>query len=205
MQSTKLRIKRFVARLIRWAMVESTGSDEDPYPHQQVTYLGTGGESQVWFPYGFHALAPAGTLALMFAMSGDSDSRTHMPGSPRERTKVKEGEVVMYHPKTGAKVHFKDDGTIEIVAAEGSPVKIETTGDIECDSTTLRQTGALNVVGGLTLGGAINHNGSQAGFFGETPITKPAVSGGDSGVGALETVCNALHELGLIDDASYPR
>ena len=117
MDPLRLRIARVVSRIVRWAMVEGDSADGDPYQTQRLTYLGKSGDSVSWYPYGFNANAPGGSLALMLAVAGDSSSTVHIPGSPRERPKVKVGEVVLYHPKTGAKVLMKEDGGILIESA----------------------------------------------------------------------------------------
>ena len=189
-----------------WSVIETAGNDDGEFPIQQIRYMGKSGDSAAWFPYGLHARAGAKDLAALLAISGQAGNRVHLPGSPRKRPRIEEGEVVLYHPSTGSKVYLKKDGTIEITAADDQDIKLTTGGDIECSAATLRQTGAAVVTAGLTIGGAINHNGTQIGFFGESPTTRPAITGtNDGNLQVLEDLCNRLHELGLIDDANYPR
>ena len=114
MDVIKLRVATIVSKMIRWAMVNESSKDEGPYPGQEVTYHGQEGDSQVWFPYGFHALAPRGTLSLVFAVGGDTGALVHIPGSPRERIKLSQGEVVVFNPLTKAHVVFREDGDIHI-------------------------------------------------------------------------------------------
>ena len=159
MDQLRLRMARMLSKVVRWAVVNGVSVDEDPYPVQEVKFLGIEARSQTWYPYGFNANAPNGTLSLMWAIGGDPGSAVHMPGSPRERVKVKAGEVVMYHPATGAKVQMEEDGVIRIDAARevfiDSPTSVNITGGtgatvvapiilLDGDVTV---TGTLNVTG----------------------------------------------------------
>lgn len=54
----------------------------------------------------------------------------------------------------------------------------------------------------ITLNGALDHDGSTAGFFGATPTTKPTVTGSRGGNAALASLLSALATLGLITDSS---
>jgi phage gp45-like len=176
MDVLRLRMARMVSRIVRWAVVNASGVDENPYPTQGVKYLGKEGLSQVWYPYGFNAHAPNGTLSMMFAIGGDAGSSVHMPGSPQERIKMNSGEVVMYHPASGSKVHMKDDGSIAVesnatidVHATGqvnieSEAKVEVTAaaDIVLQSTTaLFISAPLNfIIGDLDISGTLQCDGA---------------------------------------------
>lgn len=202
MDPLRNRIQRYVARLIRWAMVVDPGEDDNPYPTQRVEFLGKQGDSQTWFPYGFTALAPRDALSLMWAIGGDGASRVHMPGSPLERPKMKEGEVAMYHPASGAIVHMLADGTIEIESAL----------EVKVIAPLISLTGTTNIVGPTTVtgGGAtvnllsilgnLNHDGSGVGFYGIPPISRPSVTGTNQGGSALTSLLSQLEALGLITD-----
>lgn len=149
MDAISTRIARVVARVVRWSVIESTRLDEDPYPHQRVSYLGKEGEAQTWYPYGYNALAPRGSLALMWALAGDSNAYVAMPGSPQQRVKVLEGEVVMYHPLTGSKVHFKQDGSIDIESALA--INVNGGADVNVTADNILITGETKVEGFTTM------------------------------------------------------
>ncbi len=104
--------------LLRWCKVtRDGGADADQFPVQQVGYLEKVGDALMWFPFGYHANIPAETLAVMLSMQGNSEARVALPGSPVERPAIVAGEVVVYHPATGSKIHFKANGDLEITGA----------------------------------------------------------------------------------------
>ncbi len=226
MDPLRNRIQRYVARLIRWAMVVEDGGDENPYPTQTLSYLGKEGESMTWFPYGFTALAPRDALTVMLAQSGDAASRVHLPGSPKERPKMKRGEVAMYHPATGAIVHMKEDGSIHLIGGQGGELHIQEDGsvDVLSDVNILFDSGgtfnivstgaaAISVAGltvqgntafqnNLTAQGDLSHTGTNLGFFSTAAIPIPTVSGDRQGGSALNSLLDALDALGIINDTS---
>ncbi len=109
-------VRALVARVVRWAVVDVDGGDVGPFPWQSVSFLGQRGRSAAWYPYGFAALAPAGSPALMLGMSGQVDTLAHVPGSPASRPILASGEVAVYHPETGSWVKFRADGSVEVFA-----------------------------------------------------------------------------------------
>lgn len=50
--------------------------------------------------------------------------------------------------------------------------------------------------------GAINHDGSTAGFLGATPISRPTASGSRASNAALASLITALANLGLVTDGT---
>ncbi len=156
MDPLRLRMARVIARVVRWAVVEAPGNDTDPYPTQRMGFLGKIGTSQTWFPYGFSAHAPAGALALMFAVGGDSDAHVHLPGSPQSRPELKQGEVVMYHPASGAKVHFQEDGSIEVTSA--IDVTINGGAAVNVNAINIGLTGDVTITGNAVVSGTMDVN-----------------------------------------------
>ena len=207
MEAVKRGISRAIAKVIRWAAIESTGSDDTPYPWQQVSFLDRTMDSAVWFPYGLHALAPPESLALMWAISGQGESLVHMPGSPRERVRLKEGEVVLYHPGKGAKIHFKADGSVDLTATGDvnitSAASVNVTAPaVAVTAPAVAVTGALSVTGNAELDADLNHDGANVGFRGSAPVAKATVTGFTGGIIPLQQVLTALDDLGLITDSS---
>lgn len=205
--------KRVVRRLIRWAAIEASGDDSGDFPTQQVAYLGRSGSSAAWFPYGFHAVAEKDDLGLLMAISGLSDSRVHLPGSPQKRPKVKPGEVVMYHPKTKSWVYFLQDGTVEVIAKKDLRMKVTGQASVEAATIsgtastaaslvapTIALTGEVTATGNVTVTGNLDQDGSLLGFRGSTPVVKAVINGTKTGGTAQNQLLQALHALGLIDD-----
>jgi len=64
--------------------------------------------------------------------------------------------------------------------------------------------GDLDVLCGadLEIDGDLNHDGSNAGFYGTAPIAKPDVSGSRGGNAALADLLTELENLGLITDST---
>lgn len=134
---------RMIRNLLRWCRISRDGDDAGDFPIQQVDYQGKVGDAVVWFPYGLHANIPTGELAVMLGIGGNAEGRVVMPGSPNQRPKVAAGEVVIYHPPSGSKVHFRANGDIEITST--SKVKI--------DAPSAELTGDVTVAGDLTVTG----------------------------------------------------
>lgn len=130
------KVLRRLRGLIRWAKTTLDMDDTGDFPVHQTTYMGKVGDAVAWFPYGFHANIPAEELALIFALQGNPEARVSLPGSPTKRIKVATGEVVVFHPSSGSKIHFKADGTIEITAPLTKVIgNFEVTGDSALGAT----------------------------------------------------------------------
>jgi len=141
-----------IRRIVRWAETETGTDDQGPYPTAQVGYLGRPGLSTALFPWGFYARPPKGVLAALFSFGAMSDMRGHMPLVGPERTRIALGEVIVYHPATGAKLHLKQDGSIEIIATAAATITAPDGLTINADTQI---NGTLDVSGAATLAGAL--------------------------------------------------
>lgn len=161
-------VKNAIRRLIRWAVTETDASESGTYQTQQISYLGRPGKSASAYPYGFSANAPKGVLAVLLSISGQSDARAHMPISGPKRIRLASGEVVVFHPNTGSKVHFRSDGSIEVDAK--ADVRVTAAGAITAVAgTTLTATAAVSaaitaptvtITGNLVVTGTLNIAGA---------------------------------------------
>lgn len=127
-----------IKRLLRWANVSRDGDDAGNYPIQQVTYLGKAGDALMWFPYGYHAVVPADTLTFLASMQGNPEARVGIPGSPTLRPRIVSPEVVVFHPPTGSKIHFRANGDIEVTSI--GDVKITAAGIASITGTEVQAT-----------------------------------------------------------------
>lgn len=158
-------IMKRVGQLIRWAVVKTAGTDAGNYPTQELSYNGRPARnSAVWYPYGFHAVAEAGSMALLLYAGGQPDARVHLSGSPRERPRINAGEVVVYCPVTGAKVHFRKNGDIDITSPADvnvNALNVNATATTKATVTApdIDLTGDVNITGALTVSGILNANG----------------------------------------------
>ncbi len=206
-------IKKLISKVIRWAVVESSVTDLAAYQTQTVSYHRRSGKSVSAYPWGYNALAPPGTLSTMQSISGKQDTRAHTPISGPERFRVLVGENVIGNPLTGAKIHFRNTGIVERFAPtsilETSPLFVGTySSSFVVVSPSSMFTGVVLIAGGATitgvslLNGNLQHIGTNAGFFGTLPITKPVVTGVKGANAALASIIAELANLGLITDST---
>lgn len=139
-----------------WAKITRKGSENGTYPIQQATYLGRVSDFITLFPYGMHANLPVGQLGLIV----DSKGRIFMGTSAVGRIAVEEGEVVLYHPQTKSKIHFKSNADLDIDTTDASGnVNINTveanltaSGDVNVKATNVNVDAVVNLgVGGAAI------------------------------------------------------
>ncbi len=107
----------FARNMIKRAVITLGGTDDKELPIQQLSYNGKVADAEIIFPYGVHANLSAdnNTLCIVFAVDGQEDYRAAMGYTPGLRPKpLEEGEVVFYHPLTQSKIHFRNNGDIDI-------------------------------------------------------------------------------------------
>lgn len=91
-----------------------------------------------------------------------------------------------------------DADTLDGISSTGFLVL--STGGTVSGAVVLSST--LQVVSGLTIGGAIDHDGTSIGFFSSTPSGKETVTGSRGGNAALASLCSALANYGLITNST---
>ena len=139
-----------IRSLVKIAMITNPGIDSGKIPVHQLTYMEKIGNSTPWFPFGFNAVPDINSLTLVLTPNGRSEDRVDLPSSPQRRVFVETGEVVVYHPATQSKIHFKADGSISI----DSPTQVNVTAPLT------QVTGDLDVTGTLGVGGAAQFDGT---------------------------------------------
>lgn len=154
LRSSNRSVRSVFKSLIRLAAISRNSDDGGPAQVHQVSYMGKTGDAATWEPYGFHANAPAGSLALMVSMQGNPEARVVMPGSPSDRPTSNPTEVNFYHPPTGSRITFKDDGTLEIDVK--GDVTVNATGDVTAEaegnvSVTAGGTADVTSTGNATI------------------------------------------------------
>lgn len=221
-------MKKFVRRAVRnvlaWAVVEIDGSNQGTTPWQQVRAFGQAARSVQWYPYGFFAVAPAGTLSVRATLADQTDAHVHFPGSPTQRPDGVSGECGIYHPETGSWVIFRADGSIEVSAAKdlraavagalsadvvgnasvtaGGTLAATATGALTATSAVSATVTAptISLAGNVGITGHLDQDGANIGFRGSAPIAKPVINGSKSGGTAQNQLLAALHAMGIIDD-----
>lgn len=134
-------MKELVRKIVRKAIITLAGKDDGDFAIQQISYLGRVGDCEIVFPYGMHANLPPDALLLMFSVQGNSENRAAIGGVPSERIKdLPEKEVVFFHPFTKSKIHFRNNGDLDIEAA-GDVGDI----NITCNDANLTASGNIDV------------------------------------------------------------
>ena len=101
--------------LIKRAVISLVGADDKQLRVQQATAFGQTFDLEVIFPYGVSANLPVGAFLTVLAVNGDEGYRVAIGDDPDNRIKnLAEGEVVFFHPPSGSKIHFKENGTLDI-------------------------------------------------------------------------------------------
>lgn len=139
--------------LLRWARITKAGTDDQQFATQQMEYLGKVSDGLIVFPYGIHGNVPPDALALMFAVQGNADNRAAIAWTPKDRPKLKEGEVAFYHPPTDAFIIWRQSGDLDIETGEGG------TKDINIKASTVNITADLKVTGNTEFTGTVKANG----------------------------------------------
>lgn len=117
------------------AVVTNGGKDDTARPTQQLKYLGGTVDAEIFFPYGMHANLPVNATAIMFSMMCQSSNKIAMGSLPNRRKTLPVGDVMFYHPLTGAEIHFTGNGGINTQTANGESffingVEITSDGDV---------------------------------------------------------------------------
>lgn len=159
--------------MIKRAVVTLGGTDDKQIPIQQVSYNGKVADVEFVFPYGMHANLSAdnNTLCTIFSVDGEEDYRVATGYTPDLRPKpLAEGEVVFYHPLTQSKMHYRNNGDIDIdVTGDngdlnvtikkdlnitvGGDANINVTGTATVAAPTTNWTGDINLTGNIDITG----------------------------------------------------
>lgn len=182
-------VKDSFKNLIKLCRFSKTGSDNRRAPEQQVEYLGKVVDAIVAMPYGSHANVPEDFMAVLLQLSTQEQNRILLPLSLTERPHpIASGEVVYYHPITGDKIHFKNNGDIDITTKADV--------NINCANANVNATTKVNVTapnveitGNVKITGKVNIIGATS-ITGGLSVDTMAASGSVSGAGVTDTNTN---------------
>ena len=105
-----------------WGLI--TGKDAgEKFPKQQGNSLDRVGDFQSAQPYGIYANLPDGQLFKVI----DEEGRVIMGVTVERKSGVEQGEVTIWHPGTGANIHFKNSGDLDIDTVGDAPGNINIT------------------------------------------------------------------------------
>lgn len=107
---------------LRTSSATTEARDDADVQLQQLSANGVARDSVALFPYGLSASPPVGSIAALFSVMADPANRVHIPtatGAARFKG-LEPGEVVVYHPITQTRLHFKANGDIEVQTGSAS-------------------------------------------------------------------------------------
>jgi len=128
-----------------WGRITGADKKKD-LPDQQASILGRLGDYTIIYPYGMYCDLPNNVWLNILGKGKAIPMTSSRPASAR-------GEIVLFHPGTGDKIHLKNDGSIDIVA--GSTVNIT--------APTVNINGNANIVGNVDITGTVTNNGKDIG------------------------------------------
>lgn len=164
---------RNLLKLCRFSRKEK---DDQRLPVQQVEYMGKAVDVVLLMPYGSHANIPPDFIGTLLQISTQEQNRVVIPMSFIERPKpIESGEVVYFHPVTGSKIHFKNNGDIDITTEDNVNVKcknlkVTATEDIiaSCVNVSVTATTkatvvapAIDLTGNVVISGTLSVAGAS--------------------------------------------
>lgn len=130
-----------IRNIVKLCSFSKDEKDSKQFHQQQVGYMEKVGDALVVMPYGTHANVPQDYLGLL--LSANEQSKFVIPLSSKERVKpVESGEVVFFHPVTKSKVHFKNNGDIDIETDADVNVICK---DINATCSNINATASANI------------------------------------------------------------
>ena len=108
-----------------------TGADKKKaIPDQQASVLGRLGDYTIIYPYGMYCDLPDDVWLNILGKGKAIPMTSSRPDSSR-------GEIIIFHPVAGSKIHFKNDGSINLNGVVIDPDgNIVTPGTINADDVT---------------------------------------------------------------------
>jgi hypothetical protein len=148
--------------VLRWARITKSGSDQEQFHTQQMSYLGKTADGLMVFPYGVHGNLPPDSLALMFAVQCNPENRAAIGWTPKNRPQMAEGEVTFYHPPTNSIIAWREGGNLEITT--------DANVDLTCNEATINASGSVEINtptwtlnGNMIVNGTMTNNGKDVG------------------------------------------
>jgi len=154
--------------LITRARVSLSLSDSSNFPRTQATWNGTTKPVETIWPYGLAGRAPSDSLLLLFRVNGTTEDRAGIAMDPLRRFKdLADGEVVVGSPFSGANVHFKANGDIEVtgpanlIASITGSATVTAPGGADVNGVQIDSAGNVTIPGTLTVTGGASIAGKD--------------------------------------------
>jgi phage gp45-like len=119
----------------KFAEIKRKDDGTKDFPVHQVSYHGKIVNALGWYGYGIFANPGDGTFARVSCINDKPDQRIVIPYDPTQRPTAAEGESGIFNPTTGAKVHFKANGDIDVISPGN--INIISSGEVAVSGTKL--------------------------------------------------------------------
>ena len=149
-------VVRRIRRIVQFAkIVSGDDGDDGSFLIQRLQTWGPPFDAALWEPVGFHAVPRDVDLAVKILVGGNEAARLYMASSAPDRPPVAQGEVSVYHPATGSKIHFLNDSSIRVESSLSVTVDTPSatfTGNVQIDGDLTVPAGTIVASGEITSG-----------------------------------------------------
>lgn len=137
-----------IKNIIKRCNVTRAMDDSKRVPVVQVSYNERIADVEFFSPYGLFSSPPVGkkTLGICFNIGGDEGNRVAMVTTPFNRFKKDSGEVIVGHPAAMTKMHFKNDGDVEIVVKKDLAISVSGDAKIDCTGNVTLTAQAISAI-----------------------------------------------------------
>lgn len=152
--------------MIKQASVSAINGDSSSYPQGQAEYNGKATNFTRLTPWGLDSNPSEGAFVLLLSSQGQEAVKLGMSAAMTKRFKgLGAGEIAVYNPDSESFIHFKSDGSIDVLA--NKDLILNVTGNI---TETIGGNVTQTITGNLasTIGGTLDFT-----VTGNTTVTTP--------------------------------
>jgi len=142
-------IKQKLQNMIKSAILKSI-EDADFHQFATVDCLGTERKASAYSPYGLYSNPEDGSLCILLSQNGNEDSLYSLIWHPKNRLKLKKGEVALWNKKKSTGIKLLDDK----IRIEGfnATIDIEPGGKITVNATEIKIDGSSpTIIDGIDI------------------------------------------------------
>ena len=127
------------------------------FPKHKIQYHGKPVDAIGWYGYGVFG-NPDDCMARLERVGGN-EQRVVWPDDPKNRPEAAKNESGIYNPTTGAKIHFKANGDLEVTTTSGNVI-VNATENVALNATksvvmTAIENVSVNATGNVVMDGAL--------------------------------------------------
>ena len=166
-------IKNKIKNMIKTAILKSI-EDADFHQFAKVDSFGVERKTTTYSPYGLYSNPEDGSLCIVLSQNGNEDSLYTLIWNPKDRLKLKKGEVALWNKKKSSGIKLLDDK----IRIEGfdAIIDIEPGGKIKVEGKTvdINASGASVAIDAL---GKIGITGNGVEINGLPPVAPVEIDG----------------------------